>query len=77
MSLMRYTIQQRCGHARVAKNLCPISKTHIGGYDDRFSFMAFSQYLEDQLGSLLGERNIAQFVNNEQSVTGIPFDRTA
>ena len=34
MGLMRYAVEQRCGHAGVTKYLCPVSKTHIGGYDE-------------------------------------------
>ena len=54
---------------RLTKYLCPISKTHIGRYHNRFSFVAFSQYLKNELSPLLRERNITQFINNEQSVS--------
>jgi len=64
-------VQQGGGHGGIAEHLGPIRKTKVRGNHHRSSFMPFGQDLKQQLRALLGEGDVAEFVQDQQIVADI------
>jgi len=77
MSLVGDPIQQRRGQGGVPKDLGPVPKSEIRGDDDRLFLMAFREYLKQQLGALLGEGDVSQFIDDQQTERSIAFHHSA
>ena len=57
-------IEQRAGQSFGAEHAGPLVKRQVAGDDDRATFVALAEDLEQQLGSGLRERHIAQFIDD-------------
>ena len=61
-------IEHGGGHLGVAKHLGPIGKGEIGGDQQRGIFVELADQVEQQLAAGLAERQIAQFVDDDEIV---------
>ena len=74
---MGETIQESCGQRWITKNLGPVRKSQVSRDNDRSSFVSLCKNLEQQLSSLPGEGNIAQFIYNEQTILAVALNNPA
>ena len=74
MRFVGQPIQQGCGEVGIAKDLGPVAEAEIAGNNHRALFMAFSQDLEEQLGALFGERDVAKLIQDQQTIAGITLE---
>ena len=66
MDMVREAIEQRAGEPLAAEDACPFLERQIRGDNGRAAFMTLAEDLEEQLRAGLGERHIAEFVDDEQ-----------
>src|SRR3954451_7867540 len=59
-------VDQRLTETWVRKDLPPFGERQVGGDDDRGPLRAIGDHLEQELGTKLGERHIAEFVDADQ-----------
>ena len=64
--MMSEAIEKRSGHFRIAKDTGPFAEREIGGDDDRRAFIEAADQMEEQLPASLGERKIAEFIENDE-----------
>ena len=64
--VMGETIEQRAGEALRAQNLCPVLERKVGCHDRRSAFVTLGEGLEQQFGARGRERDVAQFIDDEQ-----------
>ena len=62
------------GEARVGEGLGPFAERGVGGDRDCGSFFAFGEDLEEQLGGVLVEADVAEFVDREEVVAAVASD---
>lgn len=67
---MRQTVEERGGHFRVAEDGWPFAKRQVGCHDDRGSLVELADQVEQELAAGLGERKIAEFVEDQEVETG-------
>jgi hypothetical protein len=63
---MGEAIEQRGCHLRIAEHAWPFAEGEIGGDDDRGALIEPADQMEQQLPAGLGERQIAQFVEDDE-----------
>ena len=59
-------VEQSSGEPFGSKHLDPVLKGQIGGDDDAGAFVSAADDIEEQFGTGLGERDVAEFVEDEQ-----------
>jgi hypothetical protein len=69
-AVMCQPIQQGGGHLGVAEDGRPFAERQIGGDDDRSSLIELGDQVEQQLSTGLGERQIAEFVEDNKVEPG-------
>ena len=62
--MVREAIQERGGHLGVAEDLYPLAEAEVGGEDQRGLFVQMADQMEQQRPAGLGEREVAQFVDD-------------
>ena len=50
----------------VGEHFCPFPERQVGRDDQAAAFVSFGEHLEDELGGTVGQREISQFVAEEQ-----------
>jgi hypothetical protein len=68
VSAVGNSIQECFAEPDIAKDLSPFRKRQIRGHDDRGSFRAIGDNLEEQFGANVGKRNVADFINGNQFI---------
>jgi hypothetical protein len=63
-------IEQRAGQALGREHTSPLIEGQIAGDDDRAAFVALAEDLEQQLGAVRRERDVAQFIDDQKLVAG-------
>ena len=63
-------VQQCAGEPFGAKDFGPLFEGKIAGYQRRSAFIALAKGLEEQLGAGLGQRDEAQFIDDEKLIAG-------
>ena len=63
-------VEQRAGQALGGEHAGPLVERQIAGDDGGAALVALGEHLEQQLGAGLGERHIAEFVDDQQLVAG-------
>ena len=63
-------IEERAGEALGAEHLGPFVERQIGGDQGRAPLVALAEHLEQQLGTGLGQRHEAEFVDDQKLVGG-------
>ena len=75
VGLVGQSIQQRCGHHRITKDLSPVGKAKIGRDDHRPFFLALSKHLKEKFRTFPGKWDIAKLIQNQQIIAGMPLDK--
>ena len=68
--MVREAVEQRGGHLGIAENGRPFAEGEIGGDDDRRALIEAADQVEQQLTARLRERQIAQFVEDDEVEAG-------
>ena len=71
LTVMGETIEQRGRHLRITEDARPFAEGEVGGYDDRGALIEPADQMEQQLPAGLSERQIAQFVENDEVEAGV------
>src|SRR3546814_2591097 len=66
VAVMGEPIEQRGGHFGIAEHGRPFAERQVGGDDDRGVFVKSADEMEQQLPASAGERQIAQFVEDQE-----------
>ena len=77
LAVMGQAIEHGGGHFSVAEDLRPIGEGEVRGYDDRGVFVELADEMEQQLRAGLAERQIAEFVDDDEVVTEQGLDDAA
>ena len=64
-------VQESRSEIGVPEYLGPVPEAEVAGDDHRAPLVALGQDLEQELGSFLGEGDVAQLIDDEQPVAGI------
>ena len=64
--MMGQPIQKRSGQFGVTEHITPFRKAQVGGDDHAGSFVQFAEQVKQQCTAILAERQIAQFIQNNQ-----------
>ena len=59
------------GEAGVGEDLGPFAEGQVGGDDQRAAFVALGEDLEDELGGAVGQREVAELVNDDELGAGV------
>ena len=62
------------GESGVGEDLGPFAEGQVGGDDQAAAFVAFGEDLEDELGGAVGQREIAQLVEDDELGAGVAAD---
>jgi hypothetical protein len=65
-------IDHRRGRDLVAENITPAGKREVAGQDQRGVFVSGRDESEEQVRGVLLERDVSDFVDDDQSVTAQP-----
>ena len=68
IAMMGQAIEHGGGHLGVAEHLGPIGEGEIGGDQQRGVFVELADQVEQQLAARLAEREIAQFVDDDEVI---------
>ena len=63
-------VEERGGHLRVAEDARPLAERQVGRDDDRGSLVELADQVEQELSAGLGEREIAEFVQDQEVEAG-------
>ncbi len=74
-TVMGEAIEQCSGHLGVTEDARPFAEGEIGGDDDGRALVQTADQVEQELAAGLGEREIAQFVQNDEVEAGALFRR--
>ena len=66
------TVDHRGGDREVAEHVTPAGEGQIARHDERGMFVAGGHELEEQVRGVLVERDIADLVDDQQTVTAQP-----
>ena len=72
--VVQQSVEQRGGHYGVAEDLSPFGKAAIRGEDHGAFFIASVDQLEEQIGPALGDRQVADLIDDKQCGTGVEAD---
>ena len=67
---VREPVEQRGGHLGIGKDGGPLGKGQVGGDDDRGALVKAADQVEQQLAAGLGERQVAELVEDDEVDTG-------
>ena len=70
VAVMGEAVEQRGGHLGVAEDARPFAEGQVGGDDDRGPLVEPADQVEQQLAAGLGERQIAEFVEDDEVHAG-------
>ena len=70
VAVMGQPIEQRGGHLGVAEDARPFAEGEVGGDDDRGALVEPADQVEEELAAGLGERQIAEFVEDDEVHAG-------
>src|SRR6516165_8000117 len=70
VAVMSEAIEQRGRHLGVGEDAWPFAEGEIGGHDDRGALIEPADEVEEELAAGLGERQIAEFVENDEVHAG-------
>ncbi len=62
--MVRQPIEQRRRHAFSLKDLPPVTERKVAGDQQASTFVAISEYLEQEFGSGSTERQVAQLIDD-------------
>ena len=68
--MVREAVEERGGHLGVAEDRRPFAEGQIGGDDDRGALVEPADEMEQQLAPGLSERQIAEFVEDDEIAPG-------
>lgn len=63
-------VEERSGHLGVAEDAGPFAEGQVGGDDHRGALVEFADKMEQALATGLGERQVAQLVEDHEIETG-------
>src|SRR5687768_13119709 len=66
MTVMEQPVQNRAGHNRIPEDLSPLTKALIGRQDDGPPLIAARDELEEQMGAVPIDGDIANLIDNEE-----------
>ena len=66
LTVVREAVQQSGRHAFALKNLAPIAERQIARQQQAAAFVAVGEHLEQQLCSAATERQVTQFIHDQQ-----------
>ena len=66
VTVVREPVEQRRGHLCVAEDVSPLREAQIGCDDDARALVEFAQQMEEQGAAGLAERQITQFVEDDE-----------
>ena len=69
--VVQQSIEQGGGHYRVAEHLGPFGEVAVGGEDHGAFFVSHADQLEEQIGAFLGQRQVADLIDDEKCGTGV------
>ena len=70
LAVMRQAVEERGGHLCVAEDGRPLSERQVGRDDDRGAFVKLADEVEQELAAGLGEREIAELVEDQEVEAG-------
>ena len=70
-------IQQCLAETDIVEDLRPFRKWKIGGHDDRRAFGSIGDDLKQQFGPNVGQRDVTDLIDGDQSVARPSCQRTA
>ena len=62
------------GQPGVGEDLGPLAERQVGGDDQRAAFVALGEDLEDELGGAVGQREVAELVEDDELGAGVAAD---
>ena len=68
VAMVRQAIEHGGGHLGVAEHLRPIGEGEVGGDQQRGVLVEFADQMEQQLAAGLAEREVAEFVDDDEIV---------
>ncbi len=77
VAVMGQAVKQRGRHCCIAEDARPFAKHKIGGDDDGGALVRAADEVEQELTTRLSERQIAQFVEDDEVHAGQVFGETA
>ncbi len=72
--MVEQAVEERRGDDVVAEDLAPLLEAPVGGEDHGAVFVLCVDELEEQVGAALGQRQIADLVDDQQRVVGEEAD---
>jgi hypothetical protein len=66
--MMRQPVEHGCGHFGVAEHLGPVGEGEVCGDQQGGVFVELADHVEEQLAAGLAEREIAQFVDDDEVI---------
>ena len=77
VAVVGQAIEERGGHLGVAEHRWPFGEGEIGGHEYRGAFVEPADQMEQQLTAGLGERQVAEFVDDDEVDTAEPIGEPA
>ena len=75
MAMVGESIQQSRSHAFALEDMIPIAERQVAGDQQAAAFIAIGEDLEQQFGSRAAEREVAEFVHDQQVDFIEPFEQ--
>jgi hypothetical protein len=66
IAMVGQAVEQRGGHLGIAEHAGPFAESEVGGDNDRGAFVEPTNKVEQELATRLGEREIAEFVEDNE-----------
>ena len=66
VTVMGHSVQERCGHFGIPKNLRPFSKAEVGGHNNGCPFVKHTDQVKQQCSSCLGKRQVAKLIQDDK-----------
>jgi len=66
-------VKHSCCHGTVLKNMSPFGKDYVSRQDGRMHLVPQPDQLEEETGLLFGNRQVADFIDDEELVVRITF----
>src|SRR3954451_6167586 len=74
VGLVGDAVDDGLGETGVGEDLGPFAEGQVGGDDQAAAFVAFGDDLEDELGSALGQGQVAQLIQADELGAGVAAD---
>ncbi len=72
--VMQQSVEQSGGHHWIPEDITPFSEAAVRGQNQGAFFIAGVDQLEEQVGAALGDRQVADLIDNEQRGSGVEAD---